>query len=693
MRETKLFDFGLAQDDFRERRLVFVDVMNDEETEAQAPKAEVQSNDVEISDADRKMVQEGLKENEFGRQLFGVDPENISFSSLAAAELLTEEVRSQVHKIEGSTDKLLDLAITEELRKHLEIIAKIRKRYDLSDEKGQAKFEKDVNKLAGKLDSETGIQSEIDRLEKIKTSSMFAKRRPQIESEITELENLKEKRKKVDADKRYSFAFAEGTSADYLKSSFDGFGSAVESDFQSNGKFEEYEPLYNLLSPTERKNWKEKGSEGETFRVLLSQVSQSPDYLALLNGGEVRGVTTLGIETILQGDQTEEALKKLRDEKKILKDQLRGKIEINVINELGTNQGRIFPNGGLSLALTTQKNIVEKLKTNLKSIEKKLKEQANQEAVNLEEKWRTEQAAEEKCQREFDTAKETQKQYKAPSGKLVKSEEAELAKSEQEKNANAVKKAGDSLSDKQSDKLAVQDKMRALATKHKVEFKPESTDFLRYFSENFSAETTEISATDKNKLKQARERYESANGNLAIMQEHKDELTGKLNQIDKDIIKKQIETKTNPIEKKRTFHGPKEILTALEIELAKVSICNKEGLKKTSDLEKPENAALKEEAERIGKCSCRIKVEEMSNGAVKKANARRLEKYIADNPTMQEKAMGNIINFGKKAIQKPTEWLKNDMKQMGTGFSNALSGGADRYADAWNEPLFGKKSA
>ena len=128
-------------------------------------------------------------------------------------------------------------------------------------------------------------------------------------------------------------------------------------------------------------------------------------------------------------------------------------------------------------------------------------------------------------------------------------------------------------------------------------------------------------------------------------------------------------------EKTTELTSPRQLFTNLEIELAKVDICRRNGLKiganlDTAALDKPENKHHLQQAEKIGNASARMKLEDYSGEKIKKENSALLVNIAERNKswdgktkekigTLARSVGGGIVNKTRGAYN----WAKEDIKK------------------------------
>ena len=134
--------------------------------------------------------------------------------------------------------------------------------------------------------------------------------------------------------------------------------------------------------------------------------------------------------------------------------------------------------------------------------------------------------------------------------------------------------------------------------------------------------------------------------------------------------------------------SPRQLFTNLEVELAKVDICRRNGLKvedniDTAALDDPKNKHFLAQAEKIGNASAKMKMEDFSGEALKRENSNLLASIAERNKTwkktkgLKEKVGTLARTVGGGVAKKTTgafNWAKEDIqkKTIRTSFFKAF---------------------
>ncbi|MCK4500006.1 hypothetical protein KAU11_05875, partial [Candidatus Babeliales bacterium] len=555
--ETKLFHFDTAGDSFLERRLVFVETGEDDSNENKTSEPIKQDSEYSLENMSKKDRETVLKfQQDYENDLYGrggVDDVRIDTIEIKNVTLKTR--LDLHHRLDNSTEKLLDWKVTKRLEENLKQIAEI---YGKQSEKS-------LKHRMDDLSTKAGIKARIDWLDSATT--IGSGRRAKRATELAALRELQKERKNIEHEEKAKLVMADRTNAESL-SSDTGVKGLLSSSL-----------LHKLLLPDELKNWK----KSEEMRMLLFHLKLG-NYRKLLDGGTMGGITTLGIQKVLNKDfDTEKDLTLLEEEKKTLEEQLTKGVTLSFVNQKGEMEELGFMDG-LKGAINHQKDIIEEIQEELDKVESDLKKKESEkdtEAEQLENEWRKLKTVEEEASAKERVSKEGMSSIFG----------LKMGKGKFEEASNEHQKAKGSL-------IVKQDDMKDFAREKGISASDEE-NFFRYFASKLLPKKSETAAERKT-FGKIEARLKKANDNLAAFKNRKSGIDDRLLSVNRNINDKQISKNIESTEKTKTFHTPREVFEALELELAKVSVCKEQGFKNTTELNKPENLYLLNQAKKIG---------------------------------------------------------------------------------------------
>jgi hypothetical protein len=585
-------------------------------------------------------------------------------------KLVTLEARKGIHKIE-TTDQLLDAAITERLRDNIVKIARIQAKYDTNTEKGQKKIEESVKKMSKKLNSEREIQQKINDLHRGPLGlglPLTEKTRKQRNLEIEALEDLKKERGEIEGEEARKLVFAAETSESNLENDF-GYLETGAISMDPNLRL-----LHNLLPSSTLHNWRKDAD----LRMLLFHLKNPKSkYRIVLGRGKVDSVqTNLDSKTDSLKKQKVEPTKKIKEvlknepgiisgwspttgNLKKLKSVMKGIKETkdDELHEIKTKaedlESKISELSSEITLDTDELKALEEFKITIKNFEEEIKSQGEERRILEEENKRLEEKRKE-ARQNLDITERTllTTNQEIPSTIHGTSKTNPRYGELQGKKDNLKKELILIDTNIGGNQQKIIDIITAVKTAKGDKSKKEK---------DLKSKEIDLKSEKNTQLKPLKASLFQENRNLKKKQEEVEKVDSVFVKLEPFVQQRDSLQKQTKSPEVNAPISPKELFTKLELELAKVNVCKQQGFSNTTDLNKPENVFLLKQAEKIGRLSSQMKLENFSNEMVKKDNGALLEKIAARNPTVKQRA--------RKVWQKfsESEWKKGESKKKTAG--------------------------
>jgi len=590
----------------------------EEASKPQLPKSEIDSLSAVEKEALKSFIATSEAETKFGN---GVS--NVDVGTLDVVKYVTESTRSQIHHIESNSGQLLDLRVTEQLRKRIAEIEGLN-----PEDKTHAKK---INKAVKKYNSRERINAEIAKLTKqinnlddglfnpeILYPQSIKEQKAVLQVKLDRLKELAKSETENRAEETKKMAFTQMTSAESLEGKFRWLDNPTEAKWN---RHPEYLKLKGFLPPSEISGWR----KNEKMRVLLFHLGKSANYRQILDGKPVKlGGTEI---TTHFGEDTGEAAE-IGSQIKSITEEVSFKEMNAALAGLEISDDEIKKPEELAIKVSNIKKYWEEGIINA--------EVASQEAeavlgVALEKdpEYKRAVKAFEKAKKDLEVIQkkieELKKEKQDASDKLA----MESSKSKKERNPTQIKFWEDRLIriDGELSQLEATTGIKELAAtqaEEAVENKEKD------FSDNQKKDIVENKKTAATKKKELQK--------LQATEEKFSPILDKL----VDLTKRKEEAKKSS-EKTATYSSAGELFTSLEVELAKADMCRRVGRKDTADLSNTEKA----EAEKIGRLSANMKLVDWSSENQKAENAIYLNRLAERNKGWMREKVEGAASLGK----------------------------------------------